>query len=370
MAMFYMPVKVYEEAEAVKKHAADISKFGKKALIVTGRRSAFANGSCDDIAAALNSEGVEHVIFNEVEENPSVNTIMKARDFGVAQGVDFVIGVGGGSPLDASKAIALMIKKADKDASYLYKPDGDSSTLPIVAIPTTCGTGSEVTPVSVLTDTDKMVKKSIPHKIFADLALLDGKYLKSAPKHVLSNTIFDALTHLYESYLNSKATDYSRMCVDAGLKMWARSLPIMRGEREAEDSDLLNMMRASMMAGMAIAHTATTLPHGLSYSVTTKLHVPHGKATAYFTAGYLAEAPEADRDYLLSTAGFTSLQDFEDVYHTCCGRIEVSEAELMEVLEGAINELSGNPAKMALAPFAVDREMLKRIAYYEMNAGE
>ena len=94
MAMFYMPVKVYEEAEAVKKHAADISKFGKKALIVTGRRSAFANGSCDDIAAALNSEGVEHVIFNEVEENPSVNTIMKARDFGVAQGVDFVIGVG------------------------------------------------------------------------------------------------------------------------------------------------------------------------------------------------------------------------------------------------------------------------------------
>ena len=370
MAMFYMPVRVYEESEAVKNHAADIAKFGKKALIVTGRRSAFANGSYDDIAAALASVGVDHVVFNEVEENPSVKTIMKARDFGIAEGVDFVIGVGGGSPLDASKAIALMVKKADKDVSYLYKPDGDSSTLPIVAIPTTCGTGSEVTPVSVLTDTDKMVKKSIPHKIFADLALLDGKYLKSAPKHVLSNTIFDALTHLYESYLNSKATDYSRMCVDAGLKMWARSLPILRGEREAEDSDLLNMMRASMMAGMAIAHTATTLPHGLSYAVTTNLHVPHGKATAYFTAGYLAEAPEADREYLLSTAGFASLQDFEDVYHACCGRIEASEDQLTEVLDGAIEELSGNPAKMALAPFAVDREMLSRIAYYEMNLGK
>ena len=370
MAMFYMPVKVCEESEAVKNHAADLAKFGKKALIVTGRRSAFANGSYDDIAAALAGVGVEHVVFNEVEENPSVKTIMKARDFGIAEGVDFVIGVGGGSPLDASKAIALMIKKADKDASYLYRPDGDSSTLPIVAIPTTCGTGSEVTAVSVLTDTEKMVKKSIPHKIFANLALLDGKYLKSAPKHVLGNTIFDALTHLYESYLNSKATDYSRMCVDAGLKMWARSLPILRGEREAEDSDLLNMMRASMMAGMAIAHTATTLPHGLSYAVTTKLHVPHGKATAYFTAGYLAEAPEEDREYLLSTAGFASLQDFDDVYHACCGRIEVSEDQLAEVLDGAIEELSGNPAKMALAPFVVDREMLKRIAYYEMNAGE
>ena len=96
MAMFYMPAKVYEEAEAVKNHAADIAKFGKKALIVTGRRSAFANGSYDDIAAALDSVGVDHVVFNEVEENPSVKTIMKARDFGIAEGVDFVIGVGGG----------------------------------------------------------------------------------------------------------------------------------------------------------------------------------------------------------------------------------------------------------------------------------
>ena len=91
MAMFYMPAKVYEESEAVKNHAADIAKFGKKALIVTGRRSAFANGSYDDIAAALDSVGVDHVVFNEVEENPSVKTIMKARDFGIAEGVDFVI---------------------------------------------------------------------------------------------------------------------------------------------------------------------------------------------------------------------------------------------------------------------------------------
>ena len=94
MAMFYMPVKVYEESEAVKNHAADIAKFGKKALIVTGRRSAFANGSYDDIAAALAGAGVDHVVFNEVEENPSVNTIMKARDFGIANGVDFeIIGI-------------------------------------------------------------------------------------------------------------------------------------------------------------------------------------------------------------------------------------------------------------------------------------
>ena len=367
MSMFYMPVKVYEENNAIANHAKEIAAFGRKALIVTGRRSAFANGSYPDLTAALESQGVDHVVFNEVEENPSVHTIMKARDFGLAANVDFVIGIGGGSPLDASKAIALMIKKADKDAGYLYKPDGDSETLPIVAIPTTCGTGSEVTPVSVLTDTDKQIKKSIPHKIFANLALLDGKYLKNAPRRVLCNTAFDALTHLIESYLNSKATDYSRMCVDAGLKIWARSQPVIRGEKAADDADLLNMLRASMMAGMAIAHTATTIPHGLSYAVTTHLGVPHGMATAYFTAGYLTEAPETDRDYLLGTAGFASIEDFRETYHASCGQIQADEDRLREVLDTVAAELAGNPAKMALAPFDVTPEIVRKIAYFELD---
>ena len=364
MSIFYMPVKVYEETNVIQNHAKEIAAFGKKALIVTGRRSAFANGSYADLTKALEQEGVSFAVYSEVEENPSVHTIMKARDFGVSEKVDFVIGIGGGSPLDASKAIALMIKKADKGADYLYKPDGDSKALPIVAIPTTCGTGSEVTPVSVLTDTEKQVKKSIPHKIFADLALLDGRYLAGAPGRVLCNTAFDALTHLIESYLNSKASDYSRMCVDAGLKVWARSQPVIRGEKKPGEADLLNMLRASMMAGMAIAHTATTIPHGLSYAVTTHLGVPHGMATAYFTAGYLAEAPEADRDYLLKTAGFASLEDFRDTYHAACGEIRADETELRKVLDMAVAELSGNPVKLALAPFAVD---VRRIAYFELE---
>ena len=369
MSMFYMPVRLYEERDAVINHSKEIAAFGKKALIVTGRHSAFANGSYSDLTEALDREGTAHVLFREVEENPSVHTIMKARDFGIAEQVDFVIGIGGGSPLDASKAIALMIRKADRGAEYLYSPDGDSKALPVICIPTTCGTGSEVTAVSVLTDTDKKVKKSIPHKIFADLALLDGKYLKGAPKKVLHNTAFDALTHLIESYLNSKATDYSKMCVDAGLKTWAKSLPVIRGEREPDDTDLLNMLRASAMAGMAIAHTATTIPHGLSYAVTTHLGVPHGMATAYFTAGYLAEAPERDREYLLKTAGFSSLKDFRGVYHTACGTIQVPEAELKAVLDTASAELAGNPVKLALTPFTVDKAAVRRIAYYELENG-
>ena len=365
---FYMPTRVFSEKDAVKNHVRDLSALGSRALIVTGRHSAMANGSYQDVTDALDSAGISHVLFNEVEENPSTYTIMKARDLGIAEKVDFVIGIGGGSPMDAAKAIALMIRKSDKDISYLYSPDGDSKTLPVAAVPTTCGTGSEVTGVSVLTDPDRQIKKSIPHKIFPDLALVDGKYLKYASKKILANTAFDALTHLVESYLNSKANDFSRMCVDAGLKAWALSLDILKGDREPGEDDFYNMMLSSTLAGMAIAHTGTTLPHGLSYSMTYFLHVPHGKATAYFTAGYLNEAPEKDRDYLLHTAGFASVRDFQAVYHRACGPLEAEEERIREVLKKAVLETGTNPAKLSLAPFPADMAMLERIAYFELNS--
>ena len=122
-----------------------------------------------------------------------------------------------------------------------------------------------------------------------------------------------------------------------------------------------------MMAGMSIAHTSTTLPHGLSYPLTYKLGVPHGKATAYFTAGYLDEAPAERREYLLHTAGFSSLEDFRSVFRRTCGPVEVEEAALISVLNDAVAETASNPVKMALAAFKVDKAVLERIAFYELS---
>ena len=367
MASFYMPVRVYEEENAVISHAGEIAGYGKKALLVTGRTSAKRCGAYEDVCRTLDSCGTGHVLFDRVEENPSIETIMAGRDFGLQEGADFVIGIGGGSPLDAAKAIALMMCKADKGISYLYEPDGDSRALPVVAVPTTCGTGSEVTPVSVLTNTPKKMKKSIPHKLFPQIALIDGRYLKAAPAGLLANTAFDALTHLVESRLNVKASEYSRMCVDAGLKNWAKSLPVLRGEKEPDDADRMNMMRASMMAGMAIAHTGTSLPHGLSYALTYHLGIPHGKATAYFTAGYLSAASAKERGYILTTAGFASLDDFREVYHQACGPLNVSEEELRRILELGVQETGATPSKLAASPFQVDAQKLQEMAYYELE---
>ena len=189
-----------------------------------------------------------------------METVMKGRAQGLSEGADFVIGIGGGSPMDAAKAIALMIRRRDDGAEYLYDANVPTEALPVVCIPTTCGTGSEVTAVSVLSRPSLRAKGSIPHKIFPALSLLDGRYLLSAPRRVIVDTSIDALSHMYESYIHSKANDCSRMCVDAGLKVWSRSRKAILTGASLTLENCNDMLLASMLAGMAIAHTGTALP--------------------------------------------------------------------------------------------------------------
>lgn len=356
--VFQMPVLVYQEADCVKKHQKELASFGRKALLVTGRSSAKKNGSLQDICDALKETGTDYCIFDEVEENPSIETVMKARELGIAEDVDFVIGIGGGSPLDAAKAIALMIKNREQEASFLYKKAEQEAALPVVAVPTTCGTGSEVTGVAVLTSHAKKTKASMTHKIYPALALIDAKYLETAPRSILCNTAVDALAHLIESDLNTNATDYSRMFVREGLRVWRLSKEVLLGKKEASFSDYENLMLASTYAGMAIAHTGTSLPHGLSYYVTYTLGEAHGKACGYFLPGYVREAEPGDRKRILRLTDFSSSDEFADFIRKVC-RIEPLP---QEILEKTVELVGANEAKLKNCPYRVDMEVLRRIA--------
>lgn len=354
-----MPVSVWDEDQCVKMHAADLARLGTKALLVTGRHSAKACGALDDVTDALSQHRISWTLFNEIEENPSVETILSAREKGLADGADFVIGIGGGSAMDAAKAIALLMRHPEEDGAALYDSESPSDALPVAAVPTTCGTGSEVTPVAVLTRHDKETKQSISHRIFPALALIDGRYLESAPLSLIRNTAVDAIAHLFESAVNAKSTPLSRMFVDAGLREWAKNRAfLVSGDHEL--ASWSGLMRASAMAGMAIAQTGTSLPHGFSYPITYRIHMAHGRACGYFEAGYLREASAGLRDELLTLAGFRSLDDWQSFYRTVCGPDPLPDEEL----EHAVDVLAGNPAKLAAAPFAVDRETLHRIAFF------
>lgn len=352
-----------QDVDSVKKHRKMIAAQGNKALIVTGRHSARVNGSLEDVVSALTEEHIEYCIYDEIEENPSVETIRKARDFALSQGVDFVIGVGGGSPLDAAKAIALLLNHPNRDESYLFEAGNIVDNVPVVAIPTTCGTGSEATAVSVLTRPAIHTKGSIPYRIFPDLSLVDKKYLKTASRGILVSTALDALSHLLESCLNVNATDLSKCYSYAGLSVWAKSKEVLTGEREPNEEDYKNMMIASTLGGMAIAGPGTTIPHALSYQLTLDEGWKHGLAVNYFIPGYIDACMKqgvSDAGKMLKTIGFENAEELGEFIQMIAGPLLPKQQNLQETYEKVVH----NQLKMSLAPFEITSSDLKDIVQW------
>ena len=356
--LLYMPTKVYSEKDCVKNHAKEFASFGKRAMVIMGKYSARINGALQDVEDALKQEEITYVIYDEIEENPSIETVMKARDFGVREKVDFVIGIGGGSPLDAAKAIAMMIANTTLTEEVLYEAS-ELANLPVICVPTTCGTGSEVTPYAILTIHKQRTKKSISHRIYPNLALLDAKYLKSMSGEGLVNTAVDALAHLIESYLNTNANELNRVYSREGLCMWAKFKERLKKECLTED-DYVKMLHASMVAGMAITHTGTSLPHGLSYPVTYELGVPHGKAVGMFLGGFVEGYQNKEEvAEVLSLLGFENTADFRAYMRELLGEVKISE----ELMRENVKSLLANPAKMKNYPFEITEKEFMEVYY-------
>ncbi|MCR4795073.1 MAG: iron-containing alcohol dehydrogenase [Ruminococcus sp.] len=354
--MFYMPTKVIYEPDCVISHGRDIAALGTHALIVTGHNSSQKNGSLADVTKVLDMNGVKYTVFNETEENPSVETIMKARDIGLTKGADFVIGIGGGSALDASKAVSVMMKNPESSWELMYDNSAVPEHLPLAAVPTTCGTGSEVTGVAVLTRHDLKTKLSMVHKVFPDIALCDGKYLLTAPKQLIANTAVDALSHMIESYINVSASPFSRMCAESGMKLWKSCKDFLTGDAPLDIDTANDLLTASTFGGMAIAQTGTSLPHALSYTLTYEGGIPHGAAVGAFQSGYIRNAAPSDREQVLSLTGFADTDELGQ-FIADISPVNVSA----ELLEQAAEKLLCNPKKLAVCPYRADADIIRDI---------
>ena len=366
---YQTPVKVYEERDAVTKHAEEICTYGKKALIVTGKNSAKLCGALSDVRDALEFGAVQSVIFDEIEENPSVETVMKAREFGLKENCDFVIAIGGGSPMDAAKSIAIMIFHKDEGGEFLHRKgypgagDMRSESLPLIAVPTTCGTGSEVTAVSVLTRNDIGNKQSSTLKLFPAMALVDYKYLVKAPKSLIIHTSIDALGHLIESYINTGADERTEDTVRFGLSEWGKTKQAILKNAEMAEEELKCLMHSSNIAGQAIAQSGTSLPHALSYRITYSYQVPHGKAIGLFQPGFLKAAGREQRDNVLSWAGFRDFDEFDMYIHEALRPDEFQMSVMKETIEMSIDDILHAPERIAKVPFPVNREVLSSICF-------
>jgi len=364
---FYVPTDIYVEKDCVKNHAKEMLAVGKRALIVTGHSSAKANGSLNDVTEVLNNGGVAYQIFDEVEENPSTDTVGKGAQIARESNADFIIGIGGGSAIDAAKAMALLIVNPGLNADDLHKtPSHPLDHAPVVAVPTTCGTGSEATPVAIITNHKINLKKSIPHRIFPVLALVDGKYLASAKKQLIVNTAVDALSHMVESILNVHSNTLNRMCPEYGLKLWGECKEALIASLAANNAAPIDasmyekLMYTSTIAGMSIAMTSTAVPHGMSYDLTLSKGTPHGPAVGYFLAAYVEichkKVPN-DVEKVLSLLGLQSVEEFAEMLQKLIGTCTVTR-EMRDKFAAAMKT---NHSKLDLVPGGITPEEVEYI---------
>lgn len=283
---FQILTRVYFGEDCIVKNSNEISRLGKRALIVTGGRSAKASGALSDICGVLDGLNIEYEIFDKVENNPSLETVKAGGIAAKKADAGFVVGIGGGSPLDAAKAVAVLAVN-DIAPEQLFSNDFKNKPLPVAAIPTTAGTGSEVTQYSVLVRRELRAKASFgTPETFPAVAFLDPRYTQSMPQDVTVNTAVDALTHCIEGYISKRSTPVSDIFAREGIRLFGRSLRRLKsGNIPCADRE--NLLYMSMLGGMVIAHTGTTFIHAAGYNYTIFKDIPHGRANGYLLSEYL-----------------------------------------------------------------------------------
>ncbi len=294
---YFLPAKLISGENAVVNNGEKIAAFGKHCLIVTGGSSAKKSGALDDVLKALEMHGVKHSIYDAVKPNPSIQSVIEGGRFAAEEGCDFVIGIGGGSPLDAAKVIAISAANPELDRDGLYSMNWPKERLPLVLVGTTAGTGSEVTPVSVITDLDGRKRSFRGDSIYADLSFGDARYTMSMPLSVTASTAVDAFAHCMESYLSKKANGASRGFAFEGLRMLLEPLKKLSEGELPTEQERHQLYDASILGGMAISVTGTNLGHNLGYYMTESHDVPHGYACAMFQPDLIRHGLEYAPEY-------------------------------------------------------------------------
>ncbi|MCM3712611.1 iron-containing alcohol dehydrogenase [Alkalihalobacillus oceani] len=251
----------------------------KKLLIVTDKGVRQAN-LLEKIEASLRSSGIDYTIYNDVEPNPKAELVEEGVSFLNAEQCDSVLGIGGGSSLDTAKGIAAMVTNNGSILDYEGIGKLPNPTLPLFAIPTTAGTGSEATASTVFTDRETLFKAVIisPH-LFPKVSFLDPDLILQLPQGITAATGMDALTHAIESYVSKDATPVSRALAIQAIKMIATDLEktyFVGTDVESRE----NMLVASMLAGVAFSQSRLGNVHAISHTFGGVFNIPHGIANA------------------------------------------------------------------------------------------
>ncbi len=278
---FQLPSNLVYELEAVKNRLSSEINFLNisKALVVTDKGIVRA-GLLGGIETSLKTGNIKYNVFDEVEPNPSTETCCKCCEIAKSMKAGVIIALGGGSPMDVAKAAAAMATNEGELESYEGIANFQNDPLPIIAIPTTTGTGSEVTPFIVITILQRHYKMTIvSKKIIPKIALLDPTILTTMPTHIAASTGIDALVHAIESYINLAASPASEAFATSAIRMigkYLRSFTADRNDIEAA----AGMIVASTLAGVSFGVARLGNVHAMAHPLGGFFDLPHGVANA------------------------------------------------------------------------------------------
>lgn len=290
MLWFQVPSRIYFKQNAITEGLKDLA--GKKRAFIVTDTFLYDNGYVTKVTKTLDKLGIQSEIFADVKPDPDLETIYKGLDILNVFKPDVIIALGGGSPMDAAKIMWLMYEQPLAKFSDLamrfmdirkriYKFPQLGKKAFFVAIPTTSGTGSEVTPFAVVTDEKTGAKYPIAdYELTPDMAIIDPDMVMHMPKTLTAFSGIDALVHAIEAYVSVMATDYTNgLCLEA-IRIIFKYLPQAYAEGAANPKAREKMAYASTMAGMAFANAFLGICHSMAHKLGSAFHVPHGLANA------------------------------------------------------------------------------------------
>lgn len=327
-----VPTEVIYGEHCIKNNADKLLSLGEHALIVTGKSSA-VNGSLRDVLSVLEEGGKGYTVFDRVTPNPTIACVREAVALLKEVGADFIVAIGGGSPMDAAKAIATFAVQDRKDEE-VFSGGYENKALPMAHVPTTAGTGSEVTPYAILTNDFQKTKTSITSEaMFPKVAFLDARYMFCLGRNTTVNTAIDALSHAVEGMFTKKSSPETDKIALQAIEMIFSEFDNLKNYTLSE-RDREKLLVASMLAGVVIAHTGTTVVHAMGYPLTYFHDIDHGRANGLLLGEMLllcAERQSEKTDEILRAASLFDVHDFSLALSALLGEKEdISREELEE----------------------------------------
>ena len=357
---FIAPGNIFTGAGALDMAEDKLRQLGKKALIVTDNVMVEL-GNCAKVEAALKNGNVDYVVYHEINGEPTDVMINKGLELYKENGCDFLVALGGGSPIDSMKAIAALVANGGNISDYMGKIIGGE--LPTtVAIPTTAGTGSEATQFTIITDTKKDIKMLLKGKVLMPkLAIIDPQFTMTAPPKITAATGLDALCHAVEAYTSRKAQTLSDSFAMSAVKRIFKSLPVAFKDGKNEEARI-QMSVAALEAGIAFNNASVTIIHGMSRPIGALFHVAHGLSNAMLMKECLGFALEGAYDRFADLGRAIGVADATD-------EDKAAAEKFLSAIEGIVKELE----TPTLAEFGIDKEeffkVIDKMAYDAMDSG-